>query len=156
MTTPVTVSLDIDAPAHRVYALVSDLTKMGDWSPEAGAITWRKGATTATPGASFQGANRHGSKSWKTVGTVVTADADSRFAFKIKAAGLKIAEWRYDVESTAAGCRVTESWFDERGAIAKTIGKLVTGVDDRASHNRETMLVTLEHLKQTAESSGTP
>jgi hypothetical protein len=155
MTTPVTVSIDIDAPPHLVYGLVSDLTKMGNWSPEAGEVSWRKGATGATRGATFQGANRNGTRTWKTMGTVVTADADSRFAFKVKAAGLKIAEWRYDIEPTAAGCRVTESWFDERGGLAKAIGKLVTCVDDRTSHNRDTMQATLDKLKQAAEGSVT-
>ena len=73
--------------------------------------------------------------------------------FRITAAGFKVAEWRYEFETTATGCRITETWIDQRGRIAKAIGTPVSGVKDRAAHNRATMEKTLERLKSTAESS---
>ena len=45
MPYPTAVSRDIDAPAHDVFALVSDLTRMGEWSPENSGGTWIKGST---------------------------------------------------------------------------------------------------------------
>ncbi|HEY8080514.1 MAG TPA: SRPBCC family protein [Acidimicrobiales bacterium] len=155
MTQPVSVSTEIAAPPDAVWPLVSDLTRMGEWSPEADGIEWRHGATGAVRGATFKGKNHHGSRSWSTIGTITTADAATRLAFTIKAVGLKVAEWRYDIEPTASGCRVTETWTDERGAVARMLGKLATGVDDRASHNRTTMAATLAGLKAAAESATT-
>jgi hypothetical protein len=98
--------------------------------------------------------NRNGKKTWKTVATIVDADPGRVFAFRINAAGgLKVAEWRYAFESTATGCRVTETWTDQRGAVVKTLGKAVTGVGDRATHNRAGMEQTLERLAAAAESA---
>ena len=62
-----------------------------------------------------------------------------------------IATWRYDIEPTATGCRVAETWIDERGALITFIGKVMYGVADRAAHNREGMVATLENLKAAAE-----
>jgi len=101
----------------------------------------------------FSGSNRNGKKRWKTAGTIVDAEPGRLLTFRIKAAGFKVAEWRYEMETIAQGCRVTETWIDQRGRIAKALGKPVSGVADRAAHNRVTMEQTLESLKSAAESS---
>ncbi|MDX1605235.1 MAG: SRPBCC family protein, partial [Candidatus Competibacterales bacterium] len=49
------VSRDIAAPAEEVWNLVADVTRMGEWSPEATGAKWRKDASGPTVGASFQG-----------------------------------------------------------------------------------------------------
>jgi uncharacterized protein YndB with AHSA1/START domain len=155
MADQVTVTQEIGAPAEKVWAMVSDMTRMGEWSPENEGSTWLRGATGPQPGATFSGANRNGKKRWKTVGTIVDAEPGRLLTFRIKAAAFKVAEWRYAFETTARGCRVTETWIDQRGHIAKALGKPVSGVADRAAHNRGTMEQTLERLKAAAESSST-
>ena len=77
----------------------------------------------------------------------------ARSASSIKAVGLKVAEWRYEFETTPTGCRVIETWIDQRGPIIKALGKQATGVKDRAAHNQITMRQTLENLKSEAEST---
>jgi len=133
--------------------MIADLPRMGEWSPENEKTTWSRGAAGATPGARFNGANRNGKKKWSTSGTIVDAEPNRLLTFRIKAAGFKVAEWRYVFEAITTGCRVTETWIDQRGTIAKTVGKAVSGVADRATHNRVTMEQTLERLKTAAESS---
>ena len=54
-------------------------------------------------------------------------------------------------DRSADGCTVTESWDDERGGLAKALGKPISGVADRISHNRAGMEETLRNLKATAE-----
>jgi len=152
MTDQVSVTQDIGASADQVWAMVSDLTRMGEWSPESEGATWLRGATGPQPGATFRGTNRNGKKKWETLGTIVDADPGRLLTFRITAAGFKVAEWRYELEPTATGCRITETWTDQRGRIAKALGKPVSGVVDRAAHNRATMEKTLETLKSTAES----
>ncbi len=151
MADQVTVIQDISAPAERVWAMVSDLTRMGEWSPENEGATWRRGATGPRVGATFRGANRNGRKRWRTAGQVVDSQPGSSFVFRTSAVGLPIAEWRYEFQGTAAGCRVTETWIDRRGRIAKALGGPVSGVADRAVHNRGTMEQTLTSLKEAAE-----
>ena len=112
-----------------------------------------EGATGPTLGATFRGANRNDKKRWTTLGTIDDAEPGRLLAFRITVLGLKVAEWRYAFESTPVGCRVTETWTDLRGPIVKALAKPVTGVGDRATHNRATMEQTLEHLKSAAEST---
>jgi uncharacterized protein YndB with AHSA1/START domain len=156
MADQVIVTQEISAPAETVWAMVSDLTRMGEWSPENDGATWLRGATGPAAGAKFRGVNRNGKKEWKTVGAIVDAEPARLITFRITAGGFKVAEWRYAFEATAGGCRVTETWTDQRGRIAKALGKPVSGVADRAAHNRGTMETTLERLKAAAESAPGP
>jgi uncharacterized protein YndB with AHSA1/START domain len=151
MASTVSVSLDIHAPAEEVWALISDVTRMGDFSPENDGAVWLDGAQSASPGVRFKGTNSNGSRSWSTTCTVIEAEPGRSFAFRVKGGGMKVATWRYDIEPTATGCQVAETWIDERGALLRLLGKPVSGVDDRAAHNREGMVITLENLKAAAE-----
>jgi uncharacterized protein YndB with AHSA1/START domain len=155
MAEQVSVIQEINAPPDKVWAMVSDLTRMGEWSPENEGATWLRGATGPTVGATFRGTNRNGKKRWNTLGTIIEIEPGRLLAFRTTAAGFKVAEWRYAFETTSSGCRVTETWIDQRGTVAKTLGKPVSGVADRAAHNRGTMEKTLERLKSAAESPST-
>lgn len=136
--------------------MVSDVTRMGEWSPENEGGTWLGGATGPLPGAKFRGTNRIGKRKWKTEATVVDAEPGRQFSFRVAAMGLKVAEWGYTFEPTATGCRVTETWIDLRARFFKPLAKLVTGVADRATHNRTGMEQTLERLAAAAESRSSP
>ena len=92
MTYDVSVTREIAAPAEAVWNLVSDLPRMGEWSPENTGGQWVGGATGPTPGAKFKGSNRNGSKSWKTVATIVDADPGRRLSFRVGAAGIILVE----------------------------------------------------------------
>ncbi len=156
MSEQVSVTREIAAPAEQVWAMVSDVTRMGEWSPENEGGTWLGDAPGPRPGAKFRASNRLGKKQWKTVATVVDADPGRRFSFSVAAAGLKVAEWGYAFEPTAVGCRVTETWTDRRPGFFKPIARLATGVADRATHNRTGMEQTLERLAAAAESGAAP
>ena len=153
MAGQVSVTREIGAPAELVWAMVSDVTRMGEWSPENEGCTLLGGVTAAQPGARFRGVNRNGKKKWTTMGTVVDAEPGRRFSFRVTAGGLKVSEWSYTFEPTPDGCLVTETWVEQRGRLAKALGKPVSGVADRAAHNRAGMEQTLERLAAVAESS---
>ena len=152
MADTVSVTREINAPAERVWAMVSDVTRMGEWSPESGGGRWLEGATGASPGAKFRATNQIGKRKWSTTATVVDADPGRRFSFQVSTAGLKVAEWRYDFEPNGPGCRVSETWVDRRASLFKPLTKVATGVSDRGAHNRAGMEKTLERLAAAAES----
>lgn len=131
--------------------MVADVTRMNQWSPENDSAKWLRGATGPESGARFRGTNRNGKKKWSTIATIVAAEPGRLFSFRVTAGGLKVSEWRYAFEPTATGCRVTETWVDQRGRIVTTLGKPISGVADRAAHNRAGMEQTLERLKAAAE-----
>lgn len=147
---PVSVHRDVTAPPERVFALVSDITRMGEWSPEATGGVW-KDAGGPAPGARFVGRNRRGKRSWSTSCTVHAYEPPRRFGFSVTSGPLSVAAWDYTIEPTASGCRVTETWTDRRGALVRIGGRLLTGVEDRASHNRAGMEATLAALAAIAE-----
>jgi uncharacterized protein YndB with AHSA1/START domain len=150
---PLTVQREIAAPADQVWAMVADVTRMHEWSPENESAVWLQGATGPAPGARFRGVNRNGRKKWNTVSTVVEAVPGQRFSFRVTAKGFRVSEWSYEFEPTPVGCRVTERWTDERGALVTTAGRVASGVADRATHNRAGMESTLDRLKAAAESA---
>jgi len=147
----VSVETDIAAAPETVWSMISDITRMGEWSPEAQAGIWKRGATSAAVGAQFTGQNANGKKSWTTNCEVTDCDPGAVFSFQVTAVGLKIALWDYRIEPTETGCHVIETWTDQRGGLAKFAGKFASGVADREAHNRAGMVATLAALKAAAE-----
>lgn len=134
--------------------MLSDITRMGEWSPENEGGVWLGGATGPAPGAKFRASNRRGKRKWKTLSTVTQAEPGRRFSFRVSSAGIQVADWSYEIERTASGCRVTESWVEQRPGWFKPLARVATGVADRVVTNREGMEQTLERLAAVAEASG--
>lgn len=152
MTDLVEVSTTIAAPPESVYALVADLSRMGEWSPETTGITWLGVAKEPRPGARFRGANRNGVHRWSTICTVVNAEPGRELSWRSSLFGRPVALWRYLFEPDGSGgTRVTESTEDQRGAVFRALGGVASGVNDRTSHNAQSIRVTLERLKVAAE-----
>jgi hypothetical protein len=156
MSADAEVSVHVDAPAATVYELVSDLTRMGEWSPETTKVAWRGGASGPAVGARFRGWNKKGVIRWFTDGKVTTADPGRAFAFDITSLGLGVARWGYriDPDEGSDGCTLTETWDDHRKAPGfKTLTGLVIGVRDRHAHNTAGMEATLHKIKAAAEAA---
>ena len=152
------VSVDVKASPEVVWGLVSDLARMGEWSPECTGVRWvgaAPGRDGPSVGSVFKGKNRIGIRRWSTKGTIVAAEPNRRIAWDISALGLPAARWSYTIGSSDGGCRVTESWEDKRGALISLVAPLATGVKDRRSHNEAGMRVTLDRLKAAAEARAT-
>lgn len=145
----------IKADAGDLYDMVSDLTKMGNWSPEAVGGKWVGGATGPTEGAKFRGNNRSGWRRWSTVAQVVSAERGKLFKFHITAGPVPIAEWTYEFDADGAATTVTEKWDDLRPGWMKTLSGPLMGVADRGHHNEANMRATLAALKAAAE-NGNP
>ena len=153
MSTKVSVTRTIAAPADHIWALVCDVTRMGEWSPETTACEWLRGATTAAVGVSFRGANQNGTKKWKTTCKINECEPGKTFGFGVHAGPLRLTQWSYHFESINSGqsCVVTESTTNfVPGPITK-LGKFISGVSDRTEHNRAGMEVTLGNLAAEAE-----
>jgi len=125
----VEVTEHVRADPTAVYAMVSDVTRMGSWSPETTSCRWLDDATC----------------------TVTHAEPGRQFAFDVDYAGVPISRWSYDFAATAAGCSVTESWTDRRPTLMRLASVPVMGIADRAKHNRGGMETTLAALRAVAE-----
>ena len=82
----------INAPAERVYEMISDVTRMREWSPETKRCRWIRGADGPRVGAWFTGTNAYRGRWWRTVCRVVAATPGREFAFEVTAdSGQRIA-----------------------------------------------------------------
>jgi uncharacterized protein YndB with AHSA1/START domain len=146
MSHQIEVSRVVAASPERVYELVSDLPRMGEWSPENTGGSWTKGATGPTVGAKFKGTNALGKHKWTTDVTVTKATPGEEFAFDVKAGGMKVAGWGFSIEPADGGSKVTHYWDDHRNAVVAKITGKALGVPDRASHNKASMEQTLDGI----------
>jgi uncharacterized protein YndB with AHSA1/START domain len=153
MVDRIEVERKIKATPEVVWALVSDLPRMGEWSPENNGGEWIKGAKGPAPGAKFKGRNANGSHRWSTTVTVIDAVPGERFSFRVTVGFFKIAEWWFDIEETDGGCWLVETWVDQRSEFMKKLGGKASGVDDRVAHNRAGMEKTLAGVAAAAVST---
>lgn len=104
-----------------------------------------------SPRRGFAGHNENRGRRWSTRCTVTDAEPGRRFAFDVRYSILPVARWQYDIVAADGGCEVTESTWDRRpGWFRKVAGK-ATGVSDRVAANTEHIRLTLQRLKQRAE-----
>jgi hypothetical protein len=144
------VHVHVDAAPAVVYAVVSDVTRMGEWSPETVKCGWVDGATGPAVGARFKGSNKRSFLRWSTKPTVVVADQGRAFAFEV---GSDI-RWTYRVDDDGAGTTLTES-FDVLNDLAwyyPIVERYLMGIKDRRADLEHGMAVTLERIKQVVES----
>jgi uncharacterized protein YndB with AHSA1/START domain len=151
MVNKLEVSRDIEAPPSEVYAAISDVTRMGEWSEECYSCDWQEGFDAPIVGATFDGHNRQGDHQWTTQGRVIEADPGRTFAFECSMMDFHYSTWGYRIEATETGCKVTEWSEDLRPESVLEFSKQVSGVVDRTGRNRQTMSLTLERLAAALE-----
>lgn len=156
----------VDAPPERVWRMLSDVTRMGEWSPICRRCEWLGGADTPKVGARFKGHNRQGLVRWTTVCEVTESEPGKVFSFRtidgtfaFGARGKEQTRWRYTFEPEEIGTRVTESYevvsepplvrIPEVFVSMLPFGKRVLAARARAQETG--MRTTLERLKKAAE-----
>jgi hypothetical protein len=145
-------TVHIAASPTTLYDMVSDLPRMGEWSPENHGGRWLNGASAAAVGAKFRGHNHLRWRRWSTIATINAAERGSRLAFTVSVAGITGARWTYDfLASPGGGTDITERWEDLRIAPLRAISGVLSGAQDRGAHNQDGIDRTLAALKQAAE-----
>src|SRR5271163_4709430 len=99
------VTVHMAASADLVWDLVSDVTRVGEFSPETLEAEWLGGASSPEAGARFRGhvrRNGRGPVYW-TVCTVVACEPGREFGFTVAAGGKTVNTWRYRLEPGAGG-----------------------------------------------------
>jgi hypothetical protein len=141
-------SIHVDAPPETVYDVVSDVRRMGEWSPECRECAWLDGASGPVVGARFKGTNRKGVVRWSTKPKVVAATRGQTFSF-----ATDITRWSYQFDPESGGTKVTESFemtADE--PVLLDLGqRYFLRIKDRRADLEAGMGVTLARIKQAVE-----
>ncbi|HEX3461201.1 MAG TPA: SRPBCC family protein [Acidimicrobiales bacterium] len=146
-------SIVIGRSAKELYALVSDVTRTGEWSPICKACWWDEGDGPQV-GAWFTGRNVTPERTWETRSEVVVADPEREFAFVV---GGSWVRWGYTLNPVDGGSELTESWEFLPGGIARfeeRYGADAQGqIADRTKAAHEGIPATLAAIKRIAESA---
>ena len=144
-------SIHVAVAPDELYALVSDVTRMGQWSPICKACWWDEGDGPRV-GAWFTGRNETPERTWETRSQVVAAEPARIFAWEVNDGWV---HWAYSFEPDGDGTRLTESWeflpkgiagFHERyGADAEA------QIEQRSEAARTGIPATLAAIKKAAE-----
>ena len=142
-------TVDIAATPAEVYNTVSNLERMGEWSPENQGGHWIVG-NGSNVGDRFEGTNALGDRTWTAVAEVVRCDPGSAFCFTVGALDNPVAEWGYHLEATDNGTSVTETW-----KMTQLPPSLIDAPEDRVQGRvdmvAQGMATTLARLKATLE-----
>jgi hypothetical protein len=148
------VSLRMDAPPDAVYAIVADVTRTPEFSPEIIECTWLDGATGPAVGARFKARNKVPNRpGWSNKPVVTAVEAGRRFTFARTEPFGGTVEWTYRFEPDGDGTLVTESY-----AVTKKmspVGWFIIGVlmarKDRRADLRAGMTETLTRIRAAVE-----
>lgn len=145
------VSTEIDATPAEVWAVVSDLTRMGEWSPQC-RYTRVRGGGVVEPGARTININRQGFLVWPTTSKVLDVDPERRIAFRVSENG---TVWSYDLTALPDGrTRLTERRAapDGTSAVSRFLVRWVLGGEEGfESGLRAGMEQTLSRIKAAVE-----
>jgi uncharacterized protein YndB with AHSA1/START domain len=145
------VTVHMNAPPDKVWDLVSDVTRIGSYSPETFEAEWTGGATGPAVGATFRGhvkRNGKGPVYWTNC-VVSTCVPGSEFAFEVLTGGKALNTWTYRIESADGGSDVTESFRLARTVPLRIYWALLGWA--RGKTNHDGMLATLEAVRAEVE-----
>jgi hypothetical protein len=161
--------IPVSAPAEKVYSVVSDLTRSGEWSPECTGGEWVSGEP-ASVGAVFRGANLRRDDVvgwaplvrgvWYTESQVIAAEPGRtfRWAMRTHVGENQDSVWGFDLEPTDAGCILVHHF--RMGRATAGIHKIVADLDEEARKRfivewtaklKDDLSATLERIKAVVE-----
>jgi len=140
--------IDIDAPVAEVWALVSDLGRMPEWSPQCRLM---KALGPVRQGTRTINLNRRNRMFWPTTSTVTEVIPEKKLAFRVNANN---TIWSYELAATDAGTRVVETRHAENGVKPlsnMSVNALFGGVPSFERELVDGMNQTLSRIKAAAE-----
>lgn len=144
-----------EVPPDAVWRIISDVTRVGEWSHECRGARWLGGAAAAAPGARFRGRNKSGPWRWTRPCRITVADAPRELAWRtegVLAVG-DTTEWRIVLEPVEEGTRIIQTYDVVRvtPGFDRLYWLLVTAHRDRS----DALVNDLGRLARLAESEAT-
>lgn len=141
--------VEINAPVTKVWSLVSDLSKMPQWSPQCRLMKTLGGPLRQ--GSRTINLNRRKYLMWPTTSRITEFIPDKKLAFRVNENG---TIWSYELEPTETGTRLIETRHAENGVKAlsnATVNALMGGVPNFERELVEGMNESLSRIKAAAE-----
>ncbi|QKT06139.1 SRPBCC family protein [Gordonia sp. X0973] len=153
-TALIEASTEIDATPEAVWSVVSDLKRMGEWSPQCRKMIVRGGPVGL--GTRTINVNRRGPLFWPTTAKVIRFDPNEAIAWKVAENG---SVWSYEIAPTASGVTLTERREAPGGKVSNVSGVLTQlllgGRETFEAELREGMAESLAKIKRAAQAVAT-
>ncbi len=144
-------SIEINTSADKVWAVISDLKRMGEWSPQCKKMIVR--GQPIGVGTRTININRRGPLVWPTTAKIVRFVPNKELAFKIAE---NRTVWSYTIDESANGVTVTERRDAANGTSkvsAFLVDKVFGGNDSFETELKQGMAATLTKIKRAAEAA---
>jgi hypothetical protein len=147
-------SVLVAATPDQLYALVSDVTRVGEWSPQCTGCQWDDAAAGPVVGAWFTGYNESAGRTWESRNQVVVAEPGREFVWEVNDGFVR---WGFAIDPEEGGSRLTESWaFLPKGVAGfheKYGERADAAISARSADALAGIPVTLAAIKATAEAA---
>ena len=102
----------IESPIEAVWQVVSDVTRVGEWSGECHGCAWVGDADSPVPGAQFRGRNRRAYLRWTRLNEVIKVEPPHTFVWRTvpRFPYLDSSEWKLILTEEGSKTRVTEAF----------------------------------------------
>ena len=154
------VTVHVAASPAAVYAVVSDVTRTPELSPEIRSVRWLDGASGPVVGARFEAVNVAGprGRSWRNRPVVTEAEPGRVFAFARSEPFAGTVEWSYRLTERDGGTDVTEAYEVTRPItrVGWFVIERLYGGTDRRGDLRRGMEQTLDRLRTLVERGTVP
>lgn len=147
------VTVTVQAAPARVWSLVSDITRIGEFSPETFEAQWVGTPPRPVVGARFRGhlrRNGRGPVYW-TDCRVLRCEPERVFDFGVYARDRLVNTWSYQLREVVGGTAVTESFRLPRTPLTRLYWAVAGR--SRARTNDRGMRHTLARVKAVAEAA---
>ncbi|MGO9151872.1 SRPBCC family protein [Mycobacterium sp.] len=142
------------AAAQDIWIALTDVTRMGEWSPECTGCTWITDAHIGV-GARFRGFNRWGPLRWSTTCTIDVFSVDRCFAYSARHSSGATTRWTYDLRSDETGTTVTESFESvDSPAAVLVLDRLARRPSRLHRQINATLVRLLRHVEQQGATAG--
>ncbi|HEY7007462.1 MAG TPA: SRPBCC family protein [Jatrophihabitantaceae bacterium] len=129
------VEVSTTATPAAVWAVLTDVTRVGEWSHESHDGQWLDGAAGPAVGARFRARNRSGRTRWTRTCEVTTSRADVDFGWRTLPTRRyrDSTSWRVDLMPSEAGTRIVQSFdvLQLSPIVAALYAAVVPGHRDR-------------------------
>ncbi len=107
----VEVAVEVPATPAQVWTVLSDPTRVGEWSHECRAATWVDGSSVAAVGAKFRGDNQVRRFRWSRICTITELEPERLLSYRTSGGvPSDSTEWRFGLEPVGDGTRITQSF----------------------------------------------
>jgi len=106
-----TVEAVVGATRQQVYDVVTDVTRVGEWSHECRSSAWVDGSSGPAIGARFRGTSQASWAKWSRTCTITELDPGRRFAYETSSPLHDRTRWTFDFTDGPSGTTVRQTYL---------------------------------------------